>query len=93
MKKGIALLMAGVMTVSVAGCGSSGSGTASQTTAAAAKTEETKAAEESEAAPPAASGDEKFEFSLSMTYDVKSPMAVAAQKFCDNVKEASDGEN
>ena len=26
-----------------------------------------------------------------MTYDVKSPMAVAAQKFSDDVKEASDG--
>ncbi|RAZ22394.1 hypothetical protein DK853_51125, partial [Klebsiella oxytoca] len=39
----------------------------------------------------AGSGDETFEFSLSMTYDVKSPMAVAAQKFCDDVKEASDG--
>lgn len=96
MKKSIVLLMAGVMTVSMAACGSSTSGTASPTTAAATTTaaanpEAAKTPEETKAASQAASGDEKFEFSLSMTYDVKSPMAVAAQKFCDDVKEASDG--
>lgn len=92
MKKGIALLMAGVMVASMTACGSSGSGSAPQTTAAAQKAEEeTTAEEKKEEAAPAASSDEKFEFSLSMTYDVKSPMAVAAQKFCDDVKEASDG--
>lgn len=89
MKKSIALLLTGIMTVSLTACGSSGSGTAA-TTAAAANNTETQEAAPSENAE-AASGDEKFEFSLSMTYDVKSPMAVAAQKFCDDVKEQSDG--
>lgn len=85
-KKSIGLLMVGLMAVSMTGCGSSGSGTATQAPAGE-KKEETGAAAETKAG----SGDETFEFSLSMTYDVKSPMAVAAQKFCDDVKEASDG--
>ena len=96
-KKSIGLFMAGVMTASMAGCGSSGSGTATQAPAAETKAEtaaagtEADAGEETKEAEKAASSDEKFEFSLSMTYDVKSPMAVAAQKFCDDVKEASEG--
>lgn len=92
-KKSIGLFMAGVMTASMAGCGSSGSGTATQAPAAetAAAGTEADAGEETKEAEKAASSDEKFEFSLSMTYDVKSPMAVAAQKFCDDVKEASEG--
>lgn len=90
MRKSIALFLAGVMAVSLTACGSSGSGTAS-TTAASANAGTTAAAEAEETETAAASSDEKFEFSLSMTYDVKSPMAVAAQKFCDDVKEASGG--
>ena len=35
--------------------------------------------------------DETFEFSLGMSYDVKSPMAVACQQFADDVAEASEG--
>lgn len=83
MKKGIALTMAGIMVLSLAGCGSSDS-KPSTTAAAAGSAAETTAAAK-------AAGDEKYEFSLSMTYDVKSPMAVAAQKFSDDVKEASGG--
>lgn len=86
MKKGVALTMAGMMVLSLAGCGSSDSGTAT----AAGKTA-TAEAGTAAAAGAEASGGEKYEFSLSMTYDVKSPMAVAAQKFSDDVKNASGG--
>ncbi len=80
--------MAGMMVLSLAGCGSSNSNPAAA--AGADKTAaDTSAAAYTSAA--AASSDETYEFSLSMTYDVKSPMAVAAQKFSDDVKEASDG--
>ena len=80
--KRVALAMAGMMVLSLAGCGSSNSNPA-----AAAGADKTAA----DTSAAAASSDETYEFSLSMTYDVKSPMAVAAQKFSDDVKEASDG--
>ena len=82
MMKRVALAMAGMMVLSLAGCGSSNSNPA-----AAAGADKTAA----DTSAAAASSDETYEFSLSMTYDVKSPMAVAAQKFSDDVKEASDG--
>ena len=88
MMKRVALAMAGMMVLSLAGCGSSNSNPA-----AAAGADKTAADPSAAAATSAAaaSSDETYEFSLSMTYDVKSPMAVAAQKFSDDVKEASDG--
>ena len=82
MKKYLTLLLSAAMVLSLAGCGSSNSNPA-----AAAGADKTAA----DTSAAAASSDETYEFSLSMTYDVKSPMAVAAQKFSDDVKEASDG--
>ena len=88
MKKKLAFLMASMMALSLVGCGSSNSGTTAA--ASEAKTEATETKDEAEETE-AASSDEKYEFSMSMSYDVKSPMAIAAQKFSDDVKEASNG--
>ncbi|MCC8025973.1 MAG: TRAP transporter substrate-binding protein [Clostridium sp.] len=83
-RRAISTVIAGTMVFSMMGCNTK----STETTVAA----ENNSAVQTEAKKDTAAADnEKYTLSINTAYDVKSPMCVAAQKFCDDVKEASNG--
>lgn len=97
--KALSVALTGVMLTMLAGCGSSStsagssSSEASQSTSSVASTASntTASAETSSDNSDVADNGETYTLSINTAYDVNSPMCVAMQKFCDDVKEASDG--
>lgn len=89
MKKIIVILLTLAMAFCLFACGGKSSGGTSTAPAASSGSSAPASSGSSSAAPVA--NDKVYKAVCASSYDVKSPQVIATQKFCDEVKEATDG--